>query len=83
MYIDFFIKKIVELLLKNFLVLGALFFSEKFLIEHFTKKIFNNYLYIFNKVSNFVNMCISSVFYYIAIIIIIAVFFLEIYIFMY
>ena len=82
MYIDFFIKKIVELLLKNFLVLGALFFSEKFIIEHFTKKVFNSYLFILNKFSNFLNMCSNSVFYYIAIAVTNLIFFLEIYIFL-
>lgn len=75
MYVDFFIKKCVEVLIKNFLVLGALFFSEKFIIEHFSKKIFNNYIFIFNKLANFFNLCFSSAFYYIAIMLIIFFFF--------
>lgn len=80
MYIDYFIKKISEIFLKNFLVLGALFFSEKFLIEHFSKKIFNNWVFFLNKLNSILNFCLSSAFYYVTLFIFLVIFVLEIFI---
>ncbi len=65
LYVDYFFKKIASIFLKNFLVLGASYFSEKFMIEHYTKKIFNNYLFYTNKLYNFFNFCLSSSYYFI------------------
>jgi hypothetical protein len=39
LYLDFFFKKIIEIFVKNYLVLTAQFFGEKYVIEYFTKKI--------------------------------------------
>ena len=38
-YFDFFLKKLLEVLIRNFLIYSALFFGEKFLIEILTKKL--------------------------------------------
>ena len=52
LYVDYFIKKITELFIKNYLVLTSMFFGEKYLIEFFTKKFTNtllfNFFYLFN-----------------------------------
>ena len=50
MFIDFFIKKTSEVFIRNFLIYGAQFFAEKYLIEHFTKKFFTFTVNIFNNV---------------------------------
>jgi hypothetical protein len=42
LYVDFFIKKIIELFVKNYLVLTAQFFGEKYMIEFLTKKIIDS-----------------------------------------
>ena len=48
--IDFIIKKLSEIFIRNFLIYGAQFFSEKFIIEYITKKSFN---YLINNFNNF------------------------------
>lgn len=56
-FFDFFLKKIVEVFLKNFLIYSSLFFGEKFIIEFLTKRIIHNFIYHFNKKVgyNFIN----------------------------
>jgi hypothetical protein len=41
LFVDFILKKIVEILVKNYLVLTPMFFGEKYMIEFFTKKTTN------------------------------------------
>jgi hypothetical protein len=41
-YIDFFVKKIGEVFVRNIFIYGAQFFSEKFIIEQLTKKVFES-----------------------------------------
>jgi hypothetical protein len=49
LYVDFFIKKIIELFVKNYLVLTAQFFGEKYMIEFLTKKIIDSWFFNNNK----------------------------------
>jgi len=49
-YFDFFFKKLLEVLIRNFLVYSALFFGEKFLIEVLTKKILIKFIENTNKI---------------------------------
>lgn len=44
LYLDFFVKKLSELFVKNFFIYSAQFFGEKFVIEELTKKIFKKIL---------------------------------------
>ncbi len=71
-YLDFFFKKINEILLRNFLIYSAQFFGEKYLIEFFTKLIFNFFFFkffTFYEESNFIfefffyNIIISLLFF--------------------
>lgn len=39
LYIDYLIKKITEVFIKQLLIITAQFFGEKYIIEHYTKKI--------------------------------------------
>lgn len=41
-YIDYIIKKVVELLVKNLFIFSSFFFAEKYLIEFLTKKSVDN-----------------------------------------
>lgn len=55
-YIDFFLKNVFEIFVRNLLIYTAQFFCEKYVIEHFTKKFFFNVVYyvnLFNKSTNF------------------------------
>lgn len=49
-YFDFFIKKITEIFIKNFLINGSFFFAEKFIIEFLTKKSVDNLMFFLNKI---------------------------------
>lgn len=53
LFIDFFIKYTFELLLKNTFIYSAIFFGEKFIIEYWTKKIIESYIFYFNQQTNF------------------------------
>jgi hypothetical protein len=44
-YIDFLFKKLVEIFIRNIFIYSALFFGEKYIIEHLTKKTIDNFLY--------------------------------------
>lgn len=48
MYIDYIIKKITELFLRNFFVYSSIFFSEKYVIEFLSKKTIDNFVFFFN-----------------------------------
>ena len=48
-YIDYFIKKCVEIFIKNILIFSSLFFGEKFFIEFLTKKTIDNLILNLNK----------------------------------
>jgi lipid-A-disaccharide synthase-like uncharacterized protein len=40
MYLDYIVKKLAEIFVKNVLIFGAIFFGEKFIIEFVSKKSF-------------------------------------------
>ena len=63
LYFDFFIKKIGEVFIKNFMVLTPLFFGEKYLIEVLTKKIVENFLTRFNKLVGLSSLSFFNFFY--------------------
>ena len=48
-YIDFFLKKLSEIFIRNVFIYAALFFGEKYMIEHLTKKIVDNFIFNSNK----------------------------------
>ena len=49
LYIDFFIKKLGEVFVKNFLVYTSNYFGEKYFIEVLTRKIIDNFVFKKNK----------------------------------
>lgn len=48
-YLDFIIKKLSEVFIRNVFVFAALFFGEKYMIEYLTKKIVDNFIFNSNK----------------------------------
>ena len=49
LYMDFFIKKLGEVFVKNFLVYTSNYFGEKYFIEVLTRKIIDNLVFKKNK----------------------------------
>lgn len=41
MYIDYVVKKLAEIFVKNVFILGAVFFGEKFVVEFLSRKVFD------------------------------------------
>ena len=70
MYLDYIIKKIAEVFVKNMFIYSSTFFGEKFLIEFLSKKTLDNLTSFFNVLflnknynySNFYNNLVISVF---------------------
>ncbi len=67
--LDFFFKKIVEILLKNFFIYTSLFFGEKFIIEFLTKKAVDNLIFNLNYFFNFLELIYSKFFIFLIILI--------------
>jgi hypothetical protein len=61
LYLDFFLKKVVEIFIRYCLIYGAQFFGEKYMVEHFTKKIVEYALF---KLNQFFAVGVLSYFYY-------------------
>lgn len=61
-YLDFFLKKLCEVFLKNFFVYSSLFFGEKYIIEVFTKKIVDNYVFLTNNKNSMSTLNYNSFF---------------------
>jgi hypothetical protein len=82
-YLDFFLKKIGEIFIKNIFIYTGLFFGEKYLIEVLTKKIEDNYVFNVNvklfqstlNYYNFFNIVLFSIFYLIFFSLILAIIF--------
>ena len=48
-YFDFIIKKLGEVFIRNIFIYAALFFGEKYMIEHLTKKVVDSFVFNSNK----------------------------------
>lgn len=62
LYFDFFIKKLVELFVKNVFVYASQFLGEKYMIEYITKKIIDSSIFNTNKFMNFNDLFYSYYF---------------------
>ena len=52
-YLDFFIKKIAEIFVRNYFIYTAQFFGEKYIIEFLTKKTIDSWIFNKNKIFGF------------------------------
>lgn len=50
MYLDYIIKKIAEIFIRNIFIYSSIFFGEKFIIEFVSKKTLDNLTFFFNLV---------------------------------
>jgi len=48
-YFDFIFKKLGEVFIRNFFIFSALFFGEKYMIEHLTKRIVDSFIFNSNR----------------------------------
>lgn len=48
-YIDFFLKKLADIFVRNVFIFSSLFFGEKYMIERITRKVFDFFLFNSNK----------------------------------
>lgn len=49
LYLDFLIKKLTEIFVKNYFVYSSHYFGEKYIIEYLTKKIIESWIFNLNK----------------------------------
>lgn len=80
-YMDFIVKKISEMFMRNVFIYSSIFFGEKFMIEYLTKKTIDSFLFNSNKF-NFLNLIESKYFLQI-ITIVLYLFFATIFILLY
>jgi hypothetical protein len=52
LYLDFFLKKLIEIFVKNVFVYSAQFMGEKYMIEFLTKKVIDSSIFNVNKIIN-------------------------------
>ena len=55
-YVDFLLKKLAEIFIRNIFILSALFFGEKYMIEYLTKKIVDNFIFNSNMFLGWTNL---------------------------
>lgn len=80
-YIDFIIKKISEMFIRNVFIYSSIFFGEKFMIEYLTKKTIDSFIFNSNKF-NLLNLIESKYFLQI-ITIVLYLFFVTLFILLY
>lgn len=61
-YIDFFLKKLCEVFIRNALIYTSQIFGEKYFIEVVTKKIIDKFIYNTNKIAGFTELLYSFYF---------------------
>lgn len=61
-YVDFILKKLSEVFVRNFFVYSSNFFGEKYIIEYLTKKIIESFIFNSNKNFFFFELFQSSFF---------------------
>jgi len=62
LYMDFLLKQFCEIFIRNFFIYTPLFFGEKFLIEYFTKKLVDTFIFKLNTVINYLELDYSYFF---------------------
>jgi hypothetical protein len=62
LFVDYILKKIIEIFVKNILIYTSLFFGEKFIIEYLTKKIFSYYIVFISNSFSLNNFTFSNFF---------------------
>lgn len=71
MYVDFIMKQFIEYVVRNLFVYTALFFGEKYIIEYWTKKTIDSFVFNSSRISSvgdlnvkvFFNSLVGVIFY--------------------
>ena len=63
LYIDFFIKKVGEVFIRNFLVYTSNYFGEKYFIEVLTRKLIDSFIFKQNKLFGWSSLQFFNFFY--------------------
>jgi hypothetical protein len=61
-YVDYIYKNFAEIFIRNVFIYAALFFGEKYMIEVFTKKFIDNFIFISNKYVGFTTLWYQTFF---------------------
>jgi hypothetical protein len=69
-YIDFIFKKLADVFIRNVLIFSALFFGEKYMIEHLTKKLVDTLIFNSNKLIG-LSLLSFKLFFYLMLIIVV------------
>ena len=78
LYMDFFIKKLGEVFVKNFLVYTSNYFGEKYFIEVLTRKIIDNLVFKKNKLFGWTTLHFFNFFYMLIILVLYTIILLNI-----
>ena len=62
LYLDFFLKKLIEIFVKNVFIYSAQFIGEKYMIEFLTKKVIDSSVFNLNKLINLSDLFYSYYF---------------------
>ena len=62
LYVDFFLKKLIEIFVRNVFVYASQFLGEKYMIEYLTKKIIDSSIFNINRYGNFIDLIFSHYF---------------------
>ena len=62
-YFDYMFKKLGEVFIRNVFVFAALFLGEKYMIEHLTKKLIDNFVFNSNRFIGWTSLNFMSFFY--------------------
>ncbi len=68
-YFDFIFKKLGESFIRNVFVYAALFFGEKYMIEHLTKKVIDSFVFNSNKFFGWTSLNFMWFFYFLVVIV--------------
>lgn len=68
-YFDFIMKKFGEVFIRNVFVFAALFLGEKYMIEHLTKKVVDNFIFTSNKFIGWTSLSFMLFFYFLLVVV--------------
>jgi len=81
LYLDFILKNISEIFMRNVFIYSAIFFGEKYMIEYLTKKTIDSFIFNSNKFNYF--SLFESKYFLQIITIILYIFFISLFILLY
>lgn len=78
-YIDFFLKKLTEVFVRNLFIYTAQFFAEKYLIEYFTKNFIVVFIFCVNSIFGVTRLSFTTFFFSFLFFLLSSIIFLNVY----